>query len=55
VLIKGGHRQDDMEAVDLLLDVDGETLLRAPRVDTINTHGAVHGRALLVEHPDAVA
>jgi hydroxymethylpyrimidine/phosphomethylpyrimidine kinase len=39
VLIKGGHRQDDTEAVDLLLDVDGETLLRAPRVDTINTHG----------------
>jgi hydroxymethylpyrimidine/phosphomethylpyrimidine kinase len=39
VLIKGGHREDDKEAVDLLLDVDGETLLRAPRVDTINTHG----------------
>jgi hydroxymethylpyrimidine/phosphomethylpyrimidine kinase len=39
VLIKGGHREDDPEAVDLLLDVDGETLLRAPRVDTINTHG----------------
>ena len=39
VLIKGGHRNDGPEAVDLLLDVDGETLLRAPRVDTLNTHG----------------
>jgi Phosphomethylpyrimidine kinase len=39
VLIRGGHRQDDMEAVDLLLDVDGERLLRPPRVDTLNTHG----------------
>ena len=39
VLLKGGHREDGPEAVDLLLDVDGETLLRAPWVDTINTHG----------------
>ena len=39
VLIKGGHHDDGPEAVDLLLDIDGETLLRAPRVDTINTHG----------------
>ncbi|MHB1475009.1 MAG: bifunctional hydroxymethylpyrimidine kinase/phosphomethylpyrimidine kinase [Dermatophilaceae bacterium] len=39
VLIKGGHLDDGPEAVDLLLDVDGETLLRAPRVDTVNTHG----------------
>jgi hydroxymethylpyrimidine/phosphomethylpyrimidine kinase len=39
VLIKGGHRNDGPEAVDLLLDVDGEALLRAPRVDTVNTHG----------------
>jgi hydroxymethylpyrimidine/phosphomethylpyrimidine kinase len=39
VLIKGGHQDEGAEAVDLLLDVDGETLLRAPRVDTINTHG----------------
>jgi hypothetical protein len=38
-LINCGHRQDDMEALDLLLDVDGETLLRPPRVDTLNTHG----------------
>jgi hydroxymethylpyrimidine/phosphomethylpyrimidine kinase len=39
VLIKGGHHEEGPEAVDLLLDVDGETLLRARRVDTINTHG----------------
>jgi hydroxymethylpyrimidine/phosphomethylpyrimidine kinase len=39
VLIKGGHREDAREAVDLLLDLDGEMLLRAPRADTVNTHG----------------
>jgi len=39
VLIKGGHLQDDREAVDLLLTVDGEALLRAPRISTVNTHG----------------
>jgi len=39
VLIKGGHLDEGDEAVDLLLDVDGETLLRAPRIDTVNTHG----------------
>src|SRR5665647_3108079 len=39
VLIKGGHLDDGAEAVDLLLDVDGESILRAPRVDTVNTHG----------------
>ena len=39
VLIKGGHLDDDPEAADLLLDVDGEAILRAPRVDTVNTHG----------------
>jgi len=42
VLIKGGHLDADaeaMEAVDLLLDVDGEVLLHAPRADTVNTHG----------------
>jgi hydroxymethylpyrimidine/phosphomethylpyrimidine kinase len=39
VLIKGGHRDEGPEAVDLLLDLGGETLLRAPRVDTANTHG----------------
>ena len=39
VLIKGGHLDGGPEAVDLLLDVDGEVLLRAPWVDTVNTHG----------------
>ena len=39
VLIKGGHLNDGSEAVDLLLDVDGEAILRAPSVDTVNTHG----------------
>jgi hydroxymethylpyrimidine/phosphomethylpyrimidine kinase len=39
VLIKGGHLHAGTEAVDLLLDVDGEVLLHAPRIDTINTHG----------------
>jgi hydroxymethylpyrimidine/phosphomethylpyrimidine kinase len=39
VLIKGGHLDDADEALDLLLDLDGEALLRAPRVKTVNTHG----------------
>jgi hydroxymethylpyrimidine/phosphomethylpyrimidine kinase len=39
VLIKGGHRRDSPQAVDLLLDVDAEALLKAPRVNTVNTHG----------------
>ena len=39
VLLKGGHRLDDPDAVDLFLDIDSESLLRARRVDTRNTHG----------------
>jgi len=39
VLIKGGHLDDDREAVDVLLDIDDEVLLRAPRINTVNTHG----------------
>jgi hydroxymethylpyrimidine/phosphomethylpyrimidine kinase len=39
VLIKGGHLTEGSESVDLLLDVDGEAVLRAPRIDTVNTHG----------------
>jgi hydroxymethylpyrimidine/phosphomethylpyrimidine kinase len=39
VLIKGGHLDDGREAVDLLLEVEGEALLRAPRISTVNTHG----------------
>ena len=38
VLIKGGHAEG-AEAVDLLLDGDGELRLAAPRVATGNTHG----------------
>ena len=38
VLIKGGHL-DDPESLDLLVDVDGQAVLRAIRVDTLNTHG----------------
>jgi hydroxymethylpyrimidine/phosphomethylpyrimidine kinase len=38
VLIKGGHA-DGAEAVDLLLDDEGELRLAAPRVSTGNTHG----------------
>jgi hydroxymethylpyrimidine/phosphomethylpyrimidine kinase len=38
VLIKGGHAEGD-EAVDLLVDEDGELRLLAPRVATSNTHG----------------
>ena len=47
VLLKGGHLSDGPDAVDLLLHDKvealahgtGETVLRAPRVDTVNTHG----------------
>jgi hydroxymethylpyrimidine/phosphomethylpyrimidine kinase len=39
VLIKGGHLDGDPEAVDLLLDLDAEALIKAPRVHTVNTHG----------------
>jgi hydroxymethylpyrimidine/phosphomethylpyrimidine kinase len=39
VLIKGGHLDDGREAVDLLLDIDDEVVLRAPRINTVNTHG----------------
>jgi hydroxymethylpyrimidine/phosphomethylpyrimidine kinase len=37
VLVKGGHL--DGEAVDVLLDADGEERLQAPRHETENTHG----------------
>ena len=39
VLIKGGHLDDEPDAVDLLLTADGETLFREDRIDTVNTHG----------------
>jgi len=38
VLIKGGHAEGP-EAIDILLDQDGELRLAAPRVATSNTHG----------------
>ena len=39
VLVKGGHLGGEPDAVDVLLDADGETLLRMPRLDTDTTHG----------------
>lgn len=39
VLIKGGHLDDEPDAVDLLLTADGETLFREERIDTPHTHG----------------
>jgi hydroxymethylpyrimidine/phosphomethylpyrimidine kinase len=39
VLIKGGHLGERPDAVDLLLHLDGEQVLRAPRINTVNTHG----------------
>ncbi len=38
VLIKGGHGHGS-EADDLLMDADGETWFKGPRVNTPNTHG----------------
>jgi hydroxymethylpyrimidine/phosphomethylpyrimidine kinase len=38
VLIKGGHA-DGPEAVDILVDGEGELPLKAPRIETGNTHG----------------
>lgn len=39
VLIKGGHLEDDDEAVDLLYDGANEIYLTAPRVASADTHG----------------
>jgi hydroxymethylpyrimidine/phosphomethylpyrimidine kinase len=38
VLIKGGHAEGD-QAVDILIDDEGELRLEAPRIPTGNTHG----------------
>jgi hydroxymethylpyrimidine/phosphomethylpyrimidine kinase len=38
VLIKGGHA-DSSDAVDILVDEEGELPLKAPRIETRNTHG----------------
>ncbi len=39
VLIKGGHLEGEEDAVDILLDAEGEMLFRAERIATENTHG----------------
>ncbi len=39
VLVKGGHLDDEAEAVDLLVWGDGEAVFRQERIDTPNTHG----------------
>lgn len=39
VVVKGGHLAGEPDAVDVLLDGEGFFELRAPRVDTKNTHG----------------
>ncbi len=39
VLVKGGHLEGEADAVDVLVGVEGETLFRAERIDTKNTHG----------------
>lgn len=40
VLVKGGHLDDEADAVDLLATADGEEwTLRMPRLDTPHTHG----------------
>ncbi|NNF57676.1 MAG: bifunctional hydroxymethylpyrimidine kinase/phosphomethylpyrimidine kinase [Rhodothermaceae bacterium] len=39
VLVKGGHLEGEGDAVDVLVDAEGERLYRAPRIDTPHTHG----------------
>lgn len=39
VLVKGGHLDGEVDAVDVLVDSAGETLFRAERIHTKNTHG----------------
>ena len=39
VLVKGGHLEGEADAVDVLVDAEGERLYRAPRIDTPHTHG----------------
>ncbi|MDX1439904.1 MAG: bifunctional hydroxymethylpyrimidine kinase/phosphomethylpyrimidine kinase [Rubricoccaceae bacterium] len=40
VLVKGGHLDGEEEAIDVLFDESGETLFRAERIATKNTHGS---------------
>ncbi|NOU04725.1 MAG: bifunctional hydroxymethylpyrimidine kinase/phosphomethylpyrimidine kinase [Hyphomicrobiaceae bacterium] len=40
VLIKGGHFDaSDREAIDVLVTADGVTMIKGPRIATVNTHG----------------
>ncbi|HYE95574.1 MAG TPA: bifunctional hydroxymethylpyrimidine kinase/phosphomethylpyrimidine kinase [Rubricoccaceae bacterium] len=39
VLVKGGHLDNEADAVDVLVEADGEVLYRAERIATANTHG----------------
>ena len=39
VLVTGGHLEGEVDAVDALIDAEGEMLFRAERIDTKNTHG----------------
>src|SRR5690606_22281185 len=39
VLVKGGHLEGEADAVDVLLDEDGERLFHAERIATPHTHG----------------
>ncbi len=57
VLLKGGHLDDEDDAVDLWLDADGERLFRAERIPTDNSHGtgctlSSALAALRPRHPD---
>lgn len=39
VLVKGGHLEDNPEAIDLLFDGETEILVTGRRLDTVHTHG----------------
>jgi hydroxymethylpyrimidine/phosphomethylpyrimidine kinase len=39
VLVKGGHLEGEVEAVDVLVDEAGESVFRAERIATPHTHG----------------
>ena len=39
VVLKGGHLQDEKEAIDVVYDGQDLHLLKSPRFDTKNTHG----------------
>ena len=39
VLVKGGHLDDESDAIDVLFDGEGFHFFRTPRIDTPHTHG----------------